>query len=514
MQSKPDITKAAAMTTVHAKPRRRPLALAALLLPLTLLSGLALLDTRGIDAEPHGPSADDHAPRRSSPEVRAADSETQPDPGPRTTAAADDAAPSAPATFAERLDAIVASSLRSAELMAQQEHAAAQEVEEGTRAAFVDLVRTIADSDALALAEFERTPADDPDADEQGAVNGITALQVRKSVLQMLVRIGLERRHAAERDGQPASSALTTGILTALLGRADLAEELGAATLCDQPYLALAHEALVLELVQRSGEGRFPPAVATGLLATLWRNLAATGARSSDQLAGLALLLLENGNLSERMASARTLLHDDRYRAVLLDLIDRNQDRQLAHMVGLAAAQELAPAAAMAVLQRTARHPGTHTASFVALARRDPAMLQRRYEQLLGDDRESRLRAMMVTGSGFAATDGGLEVARLAMASDPDPEVRLRAMFALTARAAEALGEQAILDAIEDPRIGGDGLRLASVVAAFQNLANAGMVNAVHRLGLRLRECPALGDAAREQLEELLGQSLPRGGSQ
>jgi hypothetical protein len=300
--------------------------------------------------------------------------------------------------------------------------------------------------------------------------------------------------------------------MLALLPTSDaLATELGNGQLADRPYLSLAHEPAVLQLVAMAGEHRFPAATAEALLTTLWRNLQAVGARTSDELAGLSLLLLQEGNESERRAARRRLLLDDRYRSVLLDHVRASKDRTEAKALALIAAEQLPPKTALEVLTLAVTVGAEPAAAFVVLGRRDPATLQQAYEHSLASDVEPKLRDLLVAGIGFSGEPAAIEVAKLAQQSDPDPEVRLRGMFALTANAPAALGEAAIQRALDDPQIGNDPQRLSAVVLALDNLARAGEINAIDRLGQRLRMTSGLTTGARLELEKILARALPGG---
>lgn len=416
-------------------------------------------------------------------------------------------------TFDEFVAALVELGLETSRLADAGQEDEAIERDREAREMFAAMLQSIADADAMALAALS-TP---PPADDSGANGDATASiaapvpagLLRENVLVMTLTVGLQRRHAVVNTGRNASEALTGGILATLQARADLAARLGDELLVDKPYLSEAHEPQVLDLVARSGEGTFPAAVATALLSTLWHNLQASGARTSEHLAGFALLLLDDGNRSEQLAAARLLLLDERYREVVLAHLRRTKDADLARTLAMAAAQELPPTAAFAVLTTCAEVTGGDTAPFLTLATREPELLRREYEQRLGDDVHPRLRAILVTGAGFTNTPEGIELARLAFASDPDPEVRMRALFVLTGTAAEALGEAAIAAALDDPKLGGNPERLGAIVLALENLARAGMVNAVHRIGTRLKATAGMPASTRESLDRLLAEALP-----
>jgi hypothetical protein len=300
-------------------------------------------------------------------------------------------------------------------------------------------------------------------------------------------------------------------MLSLLPTRDDLAVELGNGQLADRPYLSIAHEPAVLQLVAMAGEHQFPVATAEALLTTLWRNLQATGTRTSEELAGLAMLLLQEGNESERRAARRRLLLDDRYRSVLLDHLRTAKDCAEAKALALIAAEQLPAKAALEVLSLAVSVGAEPAAAFVLLGRRDVSALQQAYEQSLASDLDPKLRDLLVAGVGFSGEPAAIEIAKLAQQSDPDPEVRLRAMFALTANAPAALGESAIQRALDDPQIRSHPQRLGAVVLALDNLARAGEVNAIDRLGQRLRVTDGLTAGARLELEKILARALPGG---
>lgn len=419
---------------------------------------------------------------------------------------------SAGQTFAERIDELVAMNLEVARLAESGQEEAAVARDREVREAFAALLREVEDADHEALAAISSMAvASTPGATASPAIEPpapVLAADVRRSILVLAIGTGLARRHALA-DGAEQAIALTSGVLAVLQARADLAEPLGREVLVGQPFLAAAHEPQVLDLVAQSASGAFPTEVATALLSTLWQNLQRTGVRGSDRLAGLALLLLEDGNASERLAASRLLLLDARYREVLLARLRETGDRELARTVAMAAAQDLPATEAFAVLTRIADVVGQDVSPFLTLAMRGPELLVREYEERLGSDVEPRLRALLVTGAGFAGTPESLELARLALAQDPDPEVRLRALFVLTGAAAATLGEAAIQQALDDPRLGSDPQHLGSIVLAVQNLARAGQRNAVDRLATRLRATAGLSPSSRELLEQVLREALP-----
>lgn len=404
-------------------------------------------------------------------------------------------------TFAQFVAELVELGLETMRLAEAGDDDGAHDKDRQARALFSDLLREVADAGEQSLQAL---------ADEAKADGAASAL--RRNVLMLTLTVAMQRRIDAAGGDRSATDALTAGALTLLIARPDLAHPLGFELLADKPYLGPPHENLVLELVAASGSGRFPQDVAVRLLSTLWANLQRAGERSSSQLAGLALLLLDSGNVAERLAAARRLVLDDRYRDAALAHLRRTRDRDLARAVAMAAAEELPAATAFSVLTLAAEITGQDTAPFLTLAHREPGMLRAEYEQRLGSDVTPRVRALLVAGAGFAGTSEGIEVAQLALSSDPDPEVRLRAVFVLTGKTAETLGEAAVARALDDPQIGGNPERLAALALAVENLARAGLVNAVHRLGERMRAASGLSPSARSMLDRLLADTLPGGG--
>jgi hypothetical protein len=63
---------------------------------------------------------------------------------------------------------------------------------------------------------------------------------------------------------------------------------------------------------------------------------------------------------------------------------------------------------------------------------------------------------------------------------------------------------------LDDPRTQDDPDVLHTAVLVVDNLASAGLLHAVDRLGQRLRQTP-LGDTSRQRLEGILARCLPGG---
>lgn len=506
-------------TTLHAaatgeRPNpsaRRALSIlaAATLALATLASALAIALLRRPAAPPDRAADTERSATGTAAPAPAAES------APRTEVPRDPDAPTppSPGSFADYVERLVALGVETTRLVRLGEAEMAGANDARSQAVFAEMMQRCPDADAQALARITDSAPPGGDAPLSD--------HVRQRVLDLALEHGLQRRNAAiealdaprERDAeQQAVDNLVGGMLTACASSEDLAHRLGQGMLAGRPFLGPPHEAAVLDLVASSGAGTFSPAIATALLTTLWHNLERRGLRSSEQLAGLCMLLLDQGNTSERLAACRQLLADPRFRQIVLDHVRDRADVPLAQAMAMAAAQSLPPADALPVLTAAAQVAGGDTAPFLMLGYRDPALLRGEYEQRLATDVEPRLRELLVAGAGFAGAPEGIEVAKLAFASDPDADVRLRAMFVLTARATEALGEATIAAALDDPQIAGDPVRLAGVVHALDNLARAGMTNAIDRLGQRLRACSLL-ESSRQTLDEILARILPGGGA-
>jgi hypothetical protein len=335
--------------------------------------------------------------------------------------------------------------------------------------------------------------------------------RVRRRVLVLLVTRGLERRY---REGRATGSqrrldAFVLAMLPSLPLGEKLAQELGANLLVGSPYVGLLHEEAVLDLVAMSAEQLFLRGISAELLLTLWNNLHESGARSGSELASLALLFKDDANTSKRLAALTHLLtaQDGRYRDLTLDEICSRRERGMARDLGLAAARILDPRDALAVLQQlaTVTTEGM-TSAFVTLGQRDPQVLRTTYESKLADNMEPGLRAELITGSGFSRTVDGVELAQLAFRADPDPAVRTRAMFVLTANARQNVGEEVLTSALDDAEYSGDPRRLGEIVVALENLASKGITNAVRSLGTRLMSRADLLPGDRERLAKLLSR--------
>lgn len=425
--------------------------------------------------------------------------ERQPSPSPGAAAAT-------AATFAERIEQLVAIGVATSMHVAAGRLEEARTSDEAARHTLEQLLLQCPDPDVAALAWL---CGSDPPAD----VAPITE-RIRRRVLHLVLAAGLQQRAAtaaANGDRRPLD-ALVTALLTELPASPPRADELARQHLIDQPHLGSAHEDQVLELLAMAGEGRFAVELATALLSTLWQNLERSGSRTSEDLAALALLFLGEANPGKRATACRQLIGDARYRGIVLDHLRRSGDPALAREVAMAAARDLEPAVALDVLAFTAPLAPDFTSPFLALGMRAPAEVQTAYERQLGQGSDPALREQLVAGLGFAHPQLGMQTAQLALQSDPSPLVRLRAVFVLSGAATEAIGEEAFRRALADPELRRDPRHVGALVLALENFAHANHPNAVERLGRELLAVAPLDPAQRADLERILARALPPGG--
>lgn len=422
----------------------------------------------------------------------------------RTPAEAAPLDPLAALTFEQRIDLLAAAGARTAELAQADEFSEARRSDEQARAQFAALMAAFPDAGERAIAMASATAADP-------ATDPSTERAARRMVLQLVVAAECARRHAMAESVHDFSRSepLVQALLDVMPQDRSLAE-LGSAVLADRPFLRAAHETTVLALVQRASEGAFERRTATRLLLTLWANLQRTGERTSDELSRLALLLLADADPGKRTAACRQLLGDARYRPLVLAWLREHGDRAVATEIAGMAASDLPPADALAVLRELAPVLQRAPNAFLVLGARAPELLADAYRELLATDTQPAFRSDLVAGVGFVPSAEGREIAELALRDDPAPDVRIQAAFALTAIGNPGAGERAIALLLDEPRIAGDPHRLGALVLAMQNLEAAGDVNALDRLGQRLRTMP-LSPAGREQLEAMLARALPGG---
>ncbi|GAB4137901.1 MAG: hypothetical protein Fur0037_03340 [Planctomycetota bacterium] len=477
--------------------RALPLAVAAAgILAVILLSSLAEGPRRGR----HEPPADEARPAAAS-----AAEAVGPGPERRELPVESDRNPAREWTFELYVEEIVRLGTIASDQFRKGDEEAAKASDQQARDLFAEMIGRIADADERGLAAMAGAEPPEKDAPVPDHVRWLT--------WSLCVDSGLQRRKAewdATRERRRLD-ALVTAILRVLPANRGLAEDLGQRRLVDHPYLGAAHEAAVLDLASLAATGGFDGELAADLLLTLWRNLVAEGLRDRTDIARQALLLLQDRNPALRAAASRLLLGEERFREVVLQQVRETKDADRARSLAMAAARDLEPKDAVEVLRRLKVTAGDLMPAFLMLGTRAKGFLADAYQQSLALDIDPSFRADLVTGAGFCEAEQGIRVAKEAFASDPSPEVRTRAMFVLTANAAEAVGEQTINAAIDDAIARDDSKQLGAAVLALENLERAGQINAIDRLGQRLRLCAGLRAGDRETLEAILARALPGG---
>lgn len=354
-------------------------------------------------------------------------------------------------------------------------------------------------------------------APEESALHALTGLlpedsslagRIRWSICLQLVRMGLELRYQRFRQGDRRDPLdhLLLCVLACIPQDQCLARDL-AALLRHQPYLDLRQESAVLDLVALSPEQPFLIPIATELLLTLWTNLEASGARSSSDLASLALLFKADVNPSRRLAALQHLLCADggRYKELVLrDGIDR-RDPQVLGELALAISRRLPPKEAVDDLLRISQVSSRGlTPALLNLGMRDASVLRDAYERQLADQAHADFRGHLVTGAGFQEGPAGLELALDALRMDPDPNVCCRALMVITSRADPVLAEARLMSLLDRSQISNSAAHLGTVVLALQNLATRNCPNTLRRVADRLLATGRLRPGDERRLRRLL----------
>ena len=341
-------------------------------------------------------------------------------------------------------------------------------------------------------------------------VDGSIDQQIRREVLQRVLRDDLDRRHSRAEKGGPRAGldALVEGMLRLVPKDPASAMMLGSEMLVDAPYLGPSHESGVLDILELSRADTWLTDTATELLRTLWRNLERSGSRSRGDIASLALLFFDDPNPAHRLAALREMVRDPRLRRLAVDRATGTANADLAAAIGNAAAAELDAATALSVVRELRELGGTRMLGpTVLVGARDPKVVRRAYEEALGDGRDAPLRADLVLAGSMSDDGAGLELARIALREDPDPIVRNRALMALTANVDPSIGEQALRDALDDPVLGGAAETVRWGIAGLQNLATRGDANAVARIGNRLAIHPLLDETERAEVRAIVARA-------
>ncbi len=478
---------------------------------LLLLAGLIAVTVAWLRDAPQAPATsirEAALDQGASPQASAGPADLSPPPS-RVVATAgtpDAPAPSAatpPWTFAALVDRLAVLSARTAAFAQEDEIEAATALDREARALLEQALHHFADLGERALAMVVELP---------DVVEGEARLpgeNTRLGVLQVLLDTELSRRHRdSEHGGHARLDALTLAVLDAMpIGRN--CTELGDRALHGRPYLRMAHEPMVLHLLRLAGEGEFSREAATRLLLTLWDNLRATGARSSEELSRLALLLLDDSDVSKTVTACRQLLSDPAYRDLALAWLRERDDPALAHAVAKLAGRELPAGDALVVLRELAPQLRHTRGTFLAVGVRAPELVADAYREHLASDTYPELRRELVMGVGMLPDQRGLAVAKLALQSDPSVEVKIQAMFVHTVHGVASGAEAAVHQVLDDPRVANDPMHLAAVVLALQNLEHEDP-NVIARLGARLAGM-ALAPKSRDLLDEILARSVPGG---
>lgn len=377
------------------------------------------------------------------------------------------------------------------------------------------------DAESRTVVQELRASVDHWDERALHAFTGLMAEDVslegisRRTVLATLVELGLRERwqEFTTHGRREASDAFVASMLAVVPDDQTNGVQLSR-MLTDEPFVGSLHEVAILDLVDRAEHEPWLVPVAGGLLRTLWRNLESSGARSSRDLVGLAMLFLDDANQVRNAAALHHLIaaQDGRYAHIVIDRVLATRDQRLAAALAMTAARELPPERAMDVLERVIEvgDSGRYTAAFITLGERSTDVLRQRYEAKLGDLVAPHVRAELVTGAGFSQR-GCVELAQLAFEQDPDLEVRTRALFVLAAQAEASLAESLLMRAIDDPSYVGGPAQIQAIVSAVKNLASAGggAPNAVARLSARLEAHPHLSEPARRELRAIVARHVP-----
>ncbi len=252
--------------------------------------------------------------------------------------------------------------------------------------------------------------------------------------------------------------------------------------------------------------------IVTGLLETLWNNMLASGASTSQDLLHLALVFLEDINPAKRLAALRRLLvvDDGRYRELVVQEAISGHDEELVAGLTMTVATELPPEQAVLILERLSTVTTEPLLpAFLALGGRQPQVLVDAYEQKLADATRPAFRAELVTGAGFQGGSAGLGLARLAFGADPDVTVRTRALMVITGNGDAAEAEKTLMAALDDPVFTSDPANLGGILLALANVDDA---NVLDRIGRRLLGTGKLLPLDRARLQKLLDKSLPNRG--
>lgn len=356
-----------------------------------------------------------------------------------------------------------------------------------------------AELDRESTARFAELMACHPDAGERAvaALDGAGS-NAHRLVLELVLEAECSRRSRTD--------ALVGEVLAAVLRGGALADT--GEFLIDGPWLRAPHEPAVLTIAAAAEAGEVPGAIATGLLRTLWDNIEQDGERPDPVRDDLAMQWLADGNRCQRAVAVRHLLRAGGRRGMVLSWLRRSGSPGLTAEITRQVARDLSPREAVAILRElSSAAPSLAGACMVLAARAPEAVIDGYYECLASDTHPAARRDLIAGLAMAAATDECRAALELANVADSAAEVRVQAMLSLSATAPEQ-AEAACWRVLAHPETAADPKALAVVVFAVQNLEAAGLVNAVDRLGTRLRS-RALSRSSRELLERVLRQGVP-----
>lgn len=409
-----------------------------------------------------------------------------------------------PLVFVECVAKLCDMSLRTAELAQVDEIDAAKQTDEKTRILLDRLLQQFPDAGERSLSILVEIAGNS--IDEQAEPYKNTKL----GVLQVILEKDLSRRN--ELGDQVKNRTRIDALVQALLDSmpiGPLAAKMGDRCLNDRPFLRIAHEPTVRNLLRLASSNEFPRNIATNMLMTLLDNAKTAGERTAAESMQLALLRLDSSDPSQIVAACRQLLRDEKYRTVVLSWLRNRQDMKLASEIAELVASQLPVRDALEVLRELSPLLQRTRGAYMGLGARAPEVLAEAYNQHLAANNHPIIRRELIMGVGMIPNPAGLKLAELALANDPSPEVRIQAMYVFTVHAAPEAAEQAINQLLDDPAIANNQQHLGAIVLALTNLEHADP-NIIARLATRLQSMP-LAEYSRVSLAEILGRVLPGG---
>lgn len=413
--------------------------------------------------------------------------------------------PTAVPTFDEYVDRIVERARALRRAVENEKPEQAREIDDACRSLVEDLERDYPNAGDLCLFAM-------------GGLEPLTSGPpgMRFSTLHFLLARALQRREGEVAVlGRAALDGLVAKALDLVPKDATTAAALAQLVTTGESRLGLAHEDAVLSIASLVPEDPWLSEPATSLLRALWANLERSGARTSAELAALALLFKDDTNPSRRIAAFESLLTlaDGRYRELVFHDVATRGDRDAAVAVLQLAADKLPVPVAIEALHRLGDLASDSLLGpCLTLADRGGEEVRGAYETLLAGGTDPGLRAELVSGLGLAGDATGIRMARLAFDQDPDPKVRERALFALTASAPSSHGLDAWEAAANNPR-NRTRRGAGTLVLALDNLAGSSDPDVrlrVARWAHELRSMDWVGPTERDRLGGILAKAEPR----